>query len=261
MGECIFENAGNFMADSYQTNRKLSFPQTFGKSTYMEQQFLCTSSDNRLVDAELEYFNQILNEQYDKPTSSESSTAMEENLSDLIEENMKPQSISQDTCQLLQKLQRKRVNLVLVATSLEESDVVQRLKSSLDPLTSSMIPLSFEESKSVGVDRDHPGFELASIKHEGEAEAEDGKNTERYSKGKQQLGFQETISKPKDAKYWKRRSSNNEAARRSREAKRIRFIWIQNRTKELEIENSSLQKELKILEQKVLEQENKKAEK
>ena len=49
----------------------------------------------------------------------------------------------------------------------------------------------------------------------------------------------------KDEKYWKRRNKNNVAARRSREAKRVKENQIALRTAFLEKENETLKSELK----------------
>lgn len=54
----------------------------------------------------------------------------------------------------------------------------------------------------------------------------------------------------KDDKYWKRRTRNNEAARRSRDMRRQREIEISTQCKELEKENARLKKELQKLKDK-----------
>ena len=51
----------------------------------------------------------------------------------------------------------------------------------------------------------------------------------------------------KDDKYWERRQRNNIAAKRSREAKRVREIQIAKKTAALEKENASLKKQVKKL--------------
>ncbi|XP_020911159.1 thyrotroph embryonic factor [Exaiptasia diaphana] len=54
----------------------------------------------------------------------------------------------------------------------------------------------------------------------------------------------------KDERYWKRRTRNNEAARRSRDMRRQREIEISTQCKELEKENARLKKELQKLKDK-----------
>lgn len=59
----------------------------------------------------------------------------------------------------------------------------------------------------------------------------------------------------KDERYWKRRMKNNAAAKKSREAKKSRFIFMEERIKELESENAAVKEYLRVLTQKVLESE------
>ncbi len=256
MGECIFENPGNFMLDSYQLTPK-KLPLTFLKSTGMSQDFFGAQSNNFFIHAELDYFDQILQEHFEDPTKTLNETkdylALAENLSGLKGDKKPQLNLRQAPCQFLQKLQKKRINLVLVATSLDENDVVQKLKGNLDPKTFSMIPLSFDENNNA-VNQFNSELELMSLKREGNTDY--GIKPER-PESKNKLRPKRTTAPQKDEKYWKRRTSNNDAARRSREAKRARFAWIQNRVNELEVENANLQKELEGLEQKVLEAEKK----
>ena len=250
MAECISEYPSNFPFDFCQTRQAL--PRSFRKSTDISEELFRTQNNNYFIHAELDYFDQILQEHYKEPTSRSLSETKDHIASDNnclsgLQVNNKPQlGIRQVSDQLLQKLQEKRVNLVLVATSLDENDVVQKLSGSLDPQTSSMIPLSFDENnKSVN----QLNFGLGALKGESNVNTKN-----RDNKHKDQIKHKcASAAQQKDEKYWKRRTSNNEAARRSREAKRSRFVWIQKRTKELEIENLRLQKELKSLERKVLE--------
>lgn len=255
MGECIFENAGNFTLDSYQTKKKL--PRAFGKSTGLNQEFFGTQSNNYFIYSELDHFDQILQKHYEEPTANETIgySALDQDLSGPKGDKKSQLNLRQVSCQLLHKLQEKRVNLVLVATSLDENDVVQKLKSSLDPETYSMIPLSFDESNNTVNNQVNSISELASIKRESNTDY--AKPNPKVPNESKNLCSKKTTAQQKDEKYWKRRTSNNEAARRSREAKRAHFIWIQNRTKELEVENANLHKELKNLEQKMLEREKK----
>ena len=64
----------------------------------------------------------------------------------------------------------------------------------------------------------------------------------------------------KDDKYWERRNKNNVAAKRSREARRLKENQIAMRTAFLEVENSVLQRALDSLSSKNenLHDENKK---
>ena len=250
MAECISEYPSNFTFDFCQTRKTL--PRSFRKSTDISEELFGTQNNNYFIHAELDYFDRILQEHYKEPTTRSLSETkdhitLDNNCLSGLQATKKPQlDLRQVSDQLLQKLQEKRVNLVLVATSLDENDVVQKLSGSLDPQTSSMIPLSFDENKK---SVKQLNFGSGTQKREGNVNTKN-----RVNKHKDEIKHKcASEAQQKDEKYWKRRTSNNEAARRSREAKRSRFIWIQKRTKELEIENVRLQKELQSLEKKVLE--------
>ena len=60
-----------------------------------------------------------------------------------------------------------------------------------------------------------------------------------------------------DARYWKRREKNNEAAKRSRTAKKSRLAFMERRIKELEVENAEKKEHVRILKQKIFEKEGK----
>lgn len=244
MGECIFENAGNFMFDSSQAKKNLP---------RINQEPFGIQNSSYFVPTDVDYFDEVLLEgHYADRSLSETIgySVLDKKLSATLKENKKPQlNLRQVSCQLLQKLREKRVNLVLVATSLDENDVVQKLKGSLDPGTTSMIPISFNENNN-DINNENSGVGSVKIKRENETDF--APNSHRSNQVKNELRSKKTTPHQKDEKYWKRRISNNEAARRSREAKRTRYIWIQNRTKELEVENVSLQNELSCLQQKVL---------
>ena len=63
--------------------------------------------------------------------------------------------------------------------------------------------------------------------------------------------FQKFVpNQEKNDKYWERREKNNVAAKRSREARRLRENQIAMRTAFLEVENSMLQKALDDTEDK-----------
>lgn len=176
--------------------------------------------------------------------------------------NKSEQHTTAPSYELLQKLQESKLNLVLVATSLDQNDVLQKLENTLDPKTNRMIPLTFKDDKkdNVDVSRILDTFipdeqELSEspsasdeTENSNEENSDDGKKSKRTSLKRKQV-------QGKDEKYWKRRNSNNEAARRSREAKRARFNWIEARTKELEVENARLEEQLKTLRSKMSELE------
>ena len=60
-----------------------------------------------------------------------------------------------------------------------------------------------------------------------------------------------------DERYWKRREKNNEAAKRSRTAKKSRLAFMERRIKELEAENAEKKEHVRILKQKIFEIEGK----
>ena len=256
MAECMFPNAGSFMLDSYQTKKQSG---TFGKSTGISQEFFAPEVNSYFTHAELDYFDEILQEHYKEPAvtpnDTTDSTVTDKCFPDFTAYK-KPQlhlrQVSR-SCMLLQKLQEKKINLILVATSLDNNDLVQKLEGSLDPNTSSMIPVSYDPNNNA-TNQVNSDLRLDSLKREDSTD--DIKNSAGSNQCKKQFDSKLTNAHEKDEKYWKRRTSNNEAARRSREAKRARFLWIQKRTKELEVENASLQKELEILNRKVLKRKN-----
>lgn len=57
-----------------------------------------------------------------------------------------------------------------------------------------------------------------------------------------------------EEKYWKRRKKNNAAARKSRNARKNRFAFMEKRIKELEVENAEQKKYLNALKQKLSNQ-------
>lgn len=248
MGECMFPNTGNFMFDSYQSKKHSG---SFSKSTCMNQDVFDTEGNNYFTHAELDYFDQILQADYEESTITPNET-MHNPVTDkcfpdftVYKKPQLPFGQVSKSCMLLQKLQEKKVNLVLVATSIDNNDLMQKLKDSLDPKTSSMIPVSYDPNNNA-TNQVNSGLKLGSLKRENSTDMiEDHAESNQCKK-------QSTNAHDKNEKYWKRRTSNNEAARRSREAKRARFLWIQKRTKELELENANLQKELEILNRKVL---------
>ena len=211
-------------------SKKFLFDQ-FNSHNIMSEKLPKTESEDTMN--ELEHFHKILKEHGEHQASNG-------------DENTKQQSATSESCSLLNNLHDKKVNLVLVATSLEESDVVKKLKTALDPEKSSMIPLNFDDSSSSSADMgqshetDTPGVVTYDYNP-------DSDNV-RYTGTSKTRRNSEPI---KDDKYWKRRSSNNEAAKKSRDAKKARFEWIEIRTKELEEENASLTKELDRLTKEV----------
>lgn len=60
-----------------------------------------------------------------------------------------------------------------------------------------------------------------------------------------------------DERHWKRREKNNEAAKRSRTAKKSRLAFMEKRIKELEVENAEKKEHVRILKQKIFEKEGK----
>lgn len=157
---------------------------------------------------------------------------------------------------MLDKINDKKLNLVLVATSLDEKDVVTQLKNTIG---SSMIPLKFGKCNSICQlamnQTAHSGRRSQASIGSQEMNTEDV--TFRTSeRGKRTRKISEPNENAKDGKYWKRRSSNNESAKRSRDARKARLEWIEKRTKELEIENVALRQQLDSLTLEVSKMEN-----
>ena len=73
-----------------------------------------------------------------------------------------------------------------------------------------------------------------------------------------QLGLKRVCAREKDEKYWKRREKNNKAAKKSRAARKNRFILMEERIKELEIENAVKRIYLRNLERSLLQKQGNK---
>ena len=255
----IFSNPVGVLKGFLSFESKKALFDRFNRHSTMNEELIRTQKDCT-VDEELEHFNKILKQHSERQSENVQIKQIDFPQPDVVGvirdrnkvDNLQPIAIPEPDS-LLDKLHDKKVNLVLVATSLDENDVVQKLKGNLDPKTFSMIPLSFDENNNA-VNQFNSELELMPLKRESNTDY--GIKPER-PKSKNELRSKRTTAPQKDEKYWKRRTSNNDAARRSREAKRARFAWIQNRVNELEVENANLQKELEGLEQKVLEVEKK----
>lgn len=233
-----------------QSNKFLHEP--FTRYIPMSEELFKTGKDGA-VEEELEYFDTILKQRGqrqstnmdEKPTSECfcSQTDSIPSVIDYLQPIAPPEAHS-----LLDSLQDKKVNLVLVATSLDENDVGRKLANTLDPTKSKMIPLTFDDNTKGISDEDdaHSNHRSSTGTYQGNNESGDVKN----------LGPARNKSgKEKDKGYWKRRTSNNEAAKKSRDARKARLEWIENRTKELEVENGALKKQLEDLTQEVLDKE------
>lgn len=171
------------------------------------------------------------------------------------------QQILGPSYELLQKLREKKVNLILVATSLDEDCILQKLKGALDAKTSRMIPLLMKnDDKKNNVNVSKTVHDIMPEEVVGESHLMNGdvfQIDKRDDATTANLNAKRKHTQDgKDDKYWKRRSSNNEAAKRSREAKRARFVWIEARSKELEVENARLEEQLETLQSKISKLEN-----
>lgn len=170
----------------------------------------------------------------------------EEKTVDVNINNIKEEKIELNPCavssQLLKKSKEKKFNLLLIATSLDEHEIAQKLQDNLRPDSYSMLPIALDIT-----DED----EFNSLKRKLSNMDKESLIAAIQNCTGNFLDSARNDLQERNEKYWKRRNSNNEAARRSREAKRARFSWIQKRSKELEVENENLRKELKFLEEKV----------
>lgn len=160
--------------------------------------------------------------------------------------------------ELVMKLQESNLNLILVATSLDEDEVLQKLERTLDSETCRAIPLTFKNDRmddvnvsSISSSVSSEDLQLECTTAKDETKSKNKENAKDLSR----IAIKRKQSEEKDEKYWMRRNRNNEAAKKSREAKRARFVWIEARTKELEVENARLEEQLKMLETKVSELE------
>jgi hypothetical protein len=217
----------------------------------MNEELIRTQKDCT-VDEELEHFNKILKQHSERQSENVQIKQIDFPQPDVVGvirdrnkvDNLQPIAIPEpDT--LLDKLHDKKVNLVLVATSLDEGDVVRKLRSTLDPAKSRMIPLKYNNNTNTISDS--------------------RSSTETYQANTESNGVKYNVSRKtnknseqeKDGRYWKRRTSNNEAAKKSRDARKARLEWIENRAEELELENALLRKQLDNLTQEVLDKEKK----
>lgn len=206
----------------------------------------------------LDLLNWFESEQKSQPTLP--MTVEEERLNSTVDQSEPLALVPETFSDTLAKLQSKQMNLILLATPMDQEEVIKKLQATLDPKTSQMIPLCGKEIKNLHTvngtgegDSDllSQCSSTTDCSNDGEYSIDENNNsidenntkisgtTKSYQKRKQR-GV-------KDDKYWKRRNSNNEAAKRSREAKRQRFIWIEKRSCELEIENRELEERLEEL--------------
>lgn len=248
----ILGNPVSGLKDFLPSESKKYLYERFTRDITMSEEIFNTEKDGA-VGEELAYFNTIL-KQHDqgqctnmdeKPTSeySCSKTADIPSVIDYLQPIASPEAQT-----LLDSLHDKKVNLVLVATSLDENDVVRKLENTLDPTKSKMIPLTFDDNtKGISDEGDLHGSHRSSTEtYEGNNQTNDVKKIGPTRK---------KSGKEKDKGYWKRRTSNNEAAKKSRDARKARLEWMENRTKELEVENESLKKQLENLTQEVLDKQ------
>ena len=145
----------------------------------------------------------------------------------------------------------KNINLELVATSFDEKDVVEKRKGTLVPTKFGIILRKFEDSTNGSSDK--IGKHLSNSRDDNCTAQGD-----KYSASGDDVrptGTKRVREEDKDEKYWKRRTRNNAAAKKSRDAKKLRFDWFEKRAKELEAENASLREHIQILTQEFLEKE------
>jgi hypothetical protein len=235
-------------------SEKVLFDRFYRHDTMNEEQ--SKTAKDCTVDTELKRFNDILMQHSEQSGNlhvdfSRSDISIVSTGSKI--NRMQPIAISNEPDSLLDQLHDKKINLVLVATSLDESDVVKKLKSTLDPAKASMIPLKFDTEKNSYEDN---GI-LVNCRASNETyESKTAESSDvKFSGPKSPRRTNKNSGQEKDGKYWKRRSSNNEAAKKSRDARKARFEWMENRAKELDVENASLRKQLEDLTQEVLQKE------
>ena len=248
----ILRNPVSGLKNFLPSESKKFLYERFTRHIIMSEEVFKTEKDGA-VGEELEYFNTILNQHdqrqstnMDKKPTSKYSCSQTADIPSVID-YLQPIG-STEAQSLLDSLHDKKVNLVLVATSLDENDVVRKLENTLDPTKSKMIPLTFDDTtKGISDDGNLHGS------HQSSSETYESNN---HTNDVKKLGpTQKKSGKVKDNGYWKRRTSNNEAAKKSRHARKARLEWIENRTKELEVENESLKKQLENLTQEVLDKE------
>jgi preprotein translocase subunit SecD len=115
-----------------------------------------------------------------------------------------------------------------------------------------MIPLKYDNNTNTISDKDNAYASCRSSTETYEANTES--NGVKYNVSRK---TNKNSEQEKDGRYWKRRTSNNEAAKKSRDARKARLEWIENRAEELELENALLRKQLDNLTQEVLDKEKK----
>lgn len=255
MGDSILDNQPNVLHG-------------FGRNVLMNEELLGIQDNSTVGEEEMQYVNDLLQFSYKEHDNNPKSllesiycSELGENQNSVIESDESTENTeskpTQDSMKLIENLQKNDLNLLLLATSLSEDLIRKKLHESLDSDSFSLIPIPLDNnSKSKANSQIDVCLNLASLI---DGKCKSKSNSRFLNLCAKQLKSKRKSESEKDEKYWKRRRSNNEAARRSREAKRARLCWIQDRTKELEVENELLREELLKLEEKVLAAENKKS--
>ena len=137
-------------------------------------------------------------------------------------------------------LQSKKITLVPLATSLDKENISENLKRGLGVEEDKIIP-----------------FPNNDMTNNTESQYRLGKVSVLEAKGNKlqtgKRGLKRVHEGEKGERYWKQRMKNNAAAKKSRVAKKNRFVLMEKRIKELEVENAEKKEYLRTLEQKVLE--------
>lgn len=247
-----FSNPVEVLKDSLSLeSNKFQFDR-FNRHDTMNEELLKTQKDCT-VEEELEHFNKILKQHGECQSRNVHKKVDDYSQSDMgadIPSKMSMQSIAtREPDLLLDKLHDKKVNLVLVATSLDESDVVTKLESTLDPAESSVVVLKFDDTTN---DISHNDNAYATCRPSTETHED---QQERDLRRTGATTTRKTSEQGTGERYRKRRTSNNEAAKKSRDGRKAHFEWTQSRIKVLEEENALLRTELDNLTQEVLDKE------
>ncbi|CAB4016659.1 Nuclear factor interleukin-3-regulated [Paramuricea clavata] len=139
-----------------------------------------------------------------------------------------------------QYLQSKEITLALLATSLDKENISENLKRGLGVEEDKMIPFPNNDMTN-NTESQYRLSKQCVLEAEGNKLQTAKRSLKRVHEGR------------KGERYWKQRMKNNAAAKKSRVAKKNRFVLMEKRIKELEIENAEKKEYLRTLEQKVLE--------
>ncbi len=147
-----------------------------------------------------------------------------------------------------EQLQGQKIKLLLLTTSSDNDKVAEELKRGLEVEENKMIPFANNDTSSEGMydlqeSRCSLLSEQANVRVLEFEVADKGNNLQTLKQSR----LKRVREEEKDERYWKQRMKNNAAAKKSRAARKNRVAFMEQRIKELEVENTEKKEFLKYL--------------